>query len=97
MTSATRRRLKQLLGILAVVCAITPLFNFLTDAATLRSAAQGVIDGIIVTALVGGFLLFVRGGRLRAPFRRLGFSPISSSAAPSCSASSWWAAPPGSW
>jgi len=73
MTSATRRRLKQLFGIMAVVCAITPVFNVLTDSVTVRAAALRVIDGVIVTALVGGFLLFVRGGRLRGWFRRLGF------------------------
>ena len=73
MTSATRRRLKQLFGIMAVVCAITPVFNILTDTVSFRAAAQGVIDGAIVTVLVGGFLLFVRGGRLRGWFRRLGF------------------------
>jgi adenylate cyclase len=73
MTSATRRRLKQLFGIMAVVCAITPVFNLLTDSVTVRAAALRVIDGVIVTALVGGFLLFVRGGRLRGWFRRLGF------------------------
>jgi len=73
VTSAARRRLKQLLGTMAVVCAITPVFNVLTDEMSLRLALQGVVDGAIVTALVGGFLLFVRGGRLRAWFRRLGF------------------------
>lgn len=73
MTSATRRRLKQLFGIMAVVCAITPVFNVLTNTVSFREAAQGVIDGAIVTALVGGFLIFVRGGRLRGWFRSLGF------------------------
>ncbi len=58
---------------MVVVCAITPAFNLLTNEVTFREAAQGVIDGAIVTALVGGFLLFVRGGRLRGWFRRLGF------------------------
>jgi adenylate cyclase len=46
----------------------------LTDTVTFRTAVErGVIDGAIVTVLVGGFLLFVRGGRLRGWFRRLGF------------------------
>jgi adenylate cyclase len=58
---------------MVVVCAITPAFNLLTNEVAFREAAQGVIDGAIVTALVGGFLLFVRGGRLRGWFRRLGF------------------------
>jgi adenylate cyclase len=71
--SATRSRLWQLTRIALVVCAITPIFNVLTSERSLRSAAQGAIDGVIVTVLVGGYLLFVRDGRLRPWFRRLGF------------------------
>ena len=73
MTSATRRRLKQLFGIMAVVCATTPIFNVLTNTVSVREVAQGVVDGALVTTLVGGFLLLVRGGDLRGWFRRLGF------------------------
>jgi len=73
VTSATRRRLRQLAGIALVVCAITPVFNMLTNEMSWREALQGVVDPLIITILVGGFLLFLRGGRLRGWFRRLGF------------------------
>ena len=96
MTSGTRRRLRQLAWITLVVCAITPFFNVLTDEPSLRSAAQGAIDGALITILVGGYLLLLRDGRFRSWFRRLGSPLTSSSAAPSPSPCSWWAAPPAS-
>src|SRR5262245_29169863 len=73
MTSATRRRLRQLAGIALVVCTIPPVFHVLTNEMSWREALQGVVDPLIITILVGGFLLFLRGGRLRGWFRRLGF------------------------
>jgi adenylate cyclase len=57
-----------------VVCAITPVFNVVTSEASLRAALQGLVDAPLITLLVGGFLMFVRDGRLRPWFRRLGFS-----------------------
>jgi class 3 adenylate cyclase len=57
----------------ALVCAVTPVFNVLTSEATLRSAVQGVVDGLLVTALVGGYVQFVRDGLLRPWFRELSF------------------------
>ena len=56
-----------------VACAVTPVFNVLTDRASLRAAVQGLIDAVLITLLVGGYLLFVRDGWLRPRFRRLGF------------------------
>ena len=56
-----------------VVCVITPIFNVLTSEASLRSAIQGVVDGVVIPLLVAGYLMFVRDGTLRAWFRRLGF------------------------
>jgi adenylate cyclase len=58
---------------MVVVCAITPVFNVLTSEASVRSALQGFVDGIIITLLVGGYLMFVRDGRWRPRFRRLSF------------------------
>ena len=52
---------------------LTPLFNVLTDRASVRVALQGVLDAVVITLLVGGYLLFVRDGWLRRWFRRLGF------------------------
>ena len=56
-----------------VACTITPIFNVLTVSMSLRSAMQGLIDAVIISLLVGSFLVFVRDGVLRPWFRRLGF------------------------
>jgi hypothetical protein len=56
-----------------VACAITPIFNVLTVEATSRSAIQGLLDGALITGLVGGYAIFLRQGWLRLWFRRLGF------------------------
>jgi adenylate cyclase len=57
-----------------VVCTITPVFNALTNEAPARAALQGLVDTPLITLLVGGYLLFVRDGRWRPWFRRLGFA-----------------------
>ena len=56
-----------------VACTITPVFNVLTVSMSLRSALQGLVDAVIISLLVGGYLVFVREGVLRARFRRLSF------------------------
>lgn len=58
---------------MAVACAVVPVFNVLTSEASLRSALQGLVDAVLLTLLVGGYLLFVRDGLARTWFRRLGF------------------------
>jgi class 3 adenylate cyclase len=69
-----RIQLRQLAAIALLACTVTPVFNVLTSEATLRAAAQGAIDGLLVSALVGSYLLFVRDGRLRPWFRRVSFA-----------------------
>ncbi len=59
---------------MVVVCAITPVFNVLTNEASVRAALQGLVDAPLITLLVGGYLMFVRDGRLRPWFRRLRFA-----------------------
>jgi adenylate cyclase len=72
-TARARIRRRQLVAIVLVMCTIAPVFNVLTDQASLAAAFQGVVDAFLITLLVGGYLLFVRDGRLRPWFRRLGF------------------------
>jgi adenylate cyclase len=69
----SRVRTRRLLIIMAVVCVITPVFNVLSNERSLRSAFQGLVDGVLITLLVGGYLLFVRDGSLRQWFRRFDF------------------------
>ena len=56
-----------------VACAIAPVFNVLTSEASLRQAIQGLVDAVLISLAVGGYLLFVRDGWLRLWFRRIGF------------------------
>jgi adenylate cyclase len=69
-----RIQLRQLGIITVLVCAVTPVFNVLTSAPTLRSAIQGVVDGVLISGLVGGYVQFVRDGVLRPWFRRRSFA-----------------------
>jgi adenylate cyclase len=72
-TARARIRRRQLVAVVLVACVITPVFNVLTSEASLRSAMQGVLDAVLITLLVAGYLMFVRDGRLRSWFRRLRF------------------------
>jgi adenylate cyclase len=72
-TARSRIRRRQLATIVLVACAITPVFNLLTAEATWREAIQGFVDAVLISLAVGGYLLFLRDGRLRPWFRRLGF------------------------
>ena len=70
-----RIQLRQLAAITVLACTVTPVFNVLTSEATLGSAVvQGVIDALLVSVLVGGYLQFVRDGLLRPWFRELSFA-----------------------
>ena len=68
-----RVRRRQLATIALVTSAITPVFNVLTTEASRRRALQGLVDALLISLAVGGYLLFLRDGRLRPWFRRLGF------------------------
>jgi len=72
-TARARIRRRQLATITLVACVITPFFNLLTSEASLRQAVQGLVDAVLVSLTVGGYLLYVRDGWLRLWFRRLGF------------------------
>jgi adenylate cyclase len=69
----TRIRRRQLMAIICVACAITPVFNVLTSGASLAEVVQGLVDAGLISVLVGGYFLFVRDGWARAWFQRLGF------------------------
>ncbi len=72
-TARARIRRRQLAAVVLVVSAIAPVFNFLTGQSSFRAVIQGVVDASLVGMLVGGYLLFVRDGKLRLWFRQLGF------------------------
>jgi adenylate cyclase len=72
-TARARVRRRQLVAIILVTSAITPVFNVLTSQASLGSALQGVIDAVRISLLVGGYLMFVRDGWARLWLQRLSF------------------------
>jgi adenylate cyclase len=72
-SARARIHLRRFVVVVLVVCVIAPVFNVLTDEASLRSAFHGLVDAVFATLLVAGYLLFVRDGPLRLWLRRLGF------------------------
>jgi adenylate cyclase len=80
-TARARVRWRQLGAVVLAAGALTPLFNLLTSEVSLGAAVQGLVDAVLITGLVGGYLLFVRDGALRPWFGRLAFAaslPVNS-------------------
>ena len=63
-TGSARARIqgRQLLAVMLVTAVVVPVFNVVTNRPTVAEALQGLIDGVLITLLVGGYLLFVRDG-----------------------------------
>jgi adenylate cyclase len=72
-TARTRRRMRQVGRVALLAGTVTPFFNLLTSQVSLINVVQGAFDGVFVSLLVGGYLLFIRDGFLRRRFRDLGF------------------------
>jgi adenylate cyclase len=72
-SSRVRSQLRQLAVVVAVAVVLAPIFNLLTSAATLREAIQGIVDALLISALVGAYIIVLRDGWLRGWFRRLSF------------------------
>jgi adenylate cyclase len=72
-SARTRIHRRQLAAIVLVAAVVVPVFNVVTSRPTVAEAVQGLLDAVLISILVGGYLLFVRDGVLRARFRRLGF------------------------
>jgi len=70
--SQARLRIRQLAAVALVASVVTPVFNVLTSAPTLAEAIQGVVDAVLISLLVGGYLIFVRAyGLTAAPAPRV--------------------------
>jgi adenylate cyclase len=72
-TARARIHRRQLAGVMLAAATITPFFNLLTSRASVAEAVQGFVDAVLVSLLTGGYLIFVRDGRARSWFRRIGF------------------------
>jgi adenylate cyclase len=73
-SARARIQRRQLLVVGLIVIVIVPIFNVLTAEATWGSAVHGMLDAVLITLAVGGYLMFVRDGWLRRRFRSLGFA-----------------------
>jgi adenylate cyclase len=73
-SARARIQRRQLVVVGLIVVVIVPIFNVLTAEATWLSAVHGMLDAVLITLAVGGYLMFVRDGWLRLAFRRLGFA-----------------------
>jgi adenylate cyclase len=73
-SARARIQRRQLLAIILVTAVIVPVFNVVTDRATVGVALRSLFDAVLISILVGGYLLFVRDGVLRERYRRLGFA-----------------------
>lgn len=73
-TTRTRMQLRTLATVVALSCAITPVFNVFTNPKGAVTILQGVADAFFVSLLVAGYLLFVRDGVLRTWLRRWNFA-----------------------
>ncbi|HUM17891.1 MAG TPA: adenylate/guanylate cyclase domain-containing protein [Candidatus Nitrosotalea sp.] len=72
-TARARIHRRQLVAIIFAACAITPVFNILTSRASRAEVIQGLVDAILISVLVGGYMIFVRDAWARFWFQRLGF------------------------
>jgi adenylate cyclase len=72
-SARARIQRRQLVAVMLVAAVVVPVFNVVTNRPTVAEAVQGLLDAVLISMLVGGYLLFVRDGVLRARFRRLGF------------------------
>jgi len=68
------RALRQLTVVMLVACVLVPIFNLLTVEMSWRQGIQGLVDAVLLSVLVGGYLLYVRDGVLRGWFLQLGFT-----------------------
>ena len=72
-SARARIQRRQLVAVMLVAAVVVPVFNVVTNRPTVAAAVQGLLDAVLISILVGGYLLFVRDGVLRARFRQLGF------------------------
>jgi adenylate cyclase len=63
--SRVRIQLRQLAVIAGIAAVLAPIFNVLTSAATLREVIQGIVDALLISALVGTYVIVLRDGWLR--------------------------------
>lgn len=60
--SRARLQLRQVAVVGAIAAVVAPIFNLLTSAPTLHEAIQGVVDAVLISALVGAYVIVLRDG-----------------------------------
>jgi len=79
LKSRTRLGLARMARIAVISAFAAAGFNGVTVGWSFGSAAQGVIDGLLATLTIGGYLIILREGPLREPLRQLASTPSSCS------------------
>jgi adenylate cyclase len=73
LTARSRAQLRVVAAVVAVACVLGPAFNVLTVEASMGAAGQGLIDGLLISLVLSGYVVFVRDGVWRAWLRERSF------------------------
>lgn len=60
--------------VVSLACILTPFFNLLTDEVSLGAVVQGFVDALLVSVVLGTYILFIRDGALRPWLRQRSFA-----------------------
>ena len=60
-------------AVVALACVLGPAFNVLTDEVSLDAALQGLLDGLLISVVLSGYVVFVRDGVWRDWLRERSF------------------------
>jgi len=68
ISNRSKKKLKTLAAVIIIASLVAGVFNLITVEKSLGPFAQGVIDGIFISLLLGGYLIFMAQGYLTKPF-----------------------------
>ena len=74
ISNRSKKKLKTLAAVIIVACLSAGVFNLIAVKIAPGPFAQGIIDGFIISLLLGGYLLFMAQGYLINFFRNLNFT-----------------------
>jgi adenylate cyclase len=73
LTARRRGQLRVIAVVVGVACVLGPTFNLFTQERSLDAAAQGLVDGLLISLVLGAYVVLVRDGVLRSWLRRQSF------------------------
>jgi len=72
-SARSRAQLRVMAIVVGLACILGPAFNILTDEVSWDAVAQGLVDSLLVSTGLGGYVIFVRDGLWRNWLRRRSF------------------------